>query len=204
MSTAVIVFELTSQLSYMLPVLISVLTGKAVAGLVTRHYIYDSLARSRNLPTLPRLKSRQACTTTIRKFVRTDLAKRVVCRRMNKDALYKLLKSKEALTGQPFAIVNGTQDPLYFGSISTKELRQAYKSLQDANGDIGKSEVDLTQFTDLDNSVPKLSCEASIHETLRLAFFRGQQQEFFVTERGKLYGCLLMEDLVKAADSGNL
>ncbi|ETW08686.1 hypothetical protein H310_01214 [Aphanomyces invadans] len=57
-SIAMIVLELTQQFTYMIPVLLSVLVGRAVAGFVS-HDMYETIARDKNLPQWPEL-TRQA------------------------------------------------------------------------------------------------------------------------------------------------
>lgn len=51
-SIAVIVFELTSQLSYMLPILLGVVVARAVATLFSSS-IYDTIAADKRLPVMP-------------------------------------------------------------------------------------------------------------------------------------------------------
>jgi chloride channel 2 len=51
-STAIMVFELTSQLSYMLPVLLSVLIARAVASRISPS-IYETIGRDKGLPVMP-------------------------------------------------------------------------------------------------------------------------------------------------------
>ena len=64
-SIAVIIFELTSQLNYMLPVLFAVLIGRALGKRISGMNIYDSIARERSLPALPALRSQSAYSTPI-------------------------------------------------------------------------------------------------------------------------------------------
>lgn len=54
MSTAVIVFELTGQISHILPVMIAVILANAVAQSL-QPSLYDSIIRIKKLPYLPEL-----------------------------------------------------------------------------------------------------------------------------------------------------
>lgn len=54
MSTAVIVFELTGQISHILPVMIAVILANAVAQAL-QPSLYDSIIRIKKLPYLPEL-----------------------------------------------------------------------------------------------------------------------------------------------------
>jgi len=53
-STAVIIFEITSQLAYMVPVLLAVILGRA-AGKVISPDLYEALQIFKNLPNIPPL-----------------------------------------------------------------------------------------------------------------------------------------------------
>ncbi len=52
-SSAMVIFELTGQFQYVLPVLVAVVTAIAVAKKIYPLSIYDSISKLKNLPYLP-------------------------------------------------------------------------------------------------------------------------------------------------------
>lgn len=112
-STAVIVFELTNQLSYMLPVLLSVLIGRAAAGSIGLN-IYDSLAKSRNLPKFFTLSKQSSYELPIGSVMRSNSAE-VVClaRFPTVKEMERALLAAAAIDVGDIAIVDSTENKLY-------------------------------------------------------------------------------------------
>lgn len=55
LSTAVIIFEITGQINYLLPVLVSVIVAIGISKKISSLSIYDSNAKEKGLPYLPDL-----------------------------------------------------------------------------------------------------------------------------------------------------
>ena len=112
-STAVIVFELTNQLSYMLPVLLSVLIGRAAAGSIGLN-IYDSLAKSRNLPKFFTLSKQSSYELPIGTVMRSN-ATEVICmpRFPSLKEMERALSSAIAVDVADIAIVDTMANKLY-------------------------------------------------------------------------------------------
>lgn len=71
-STSVIVFELTGQITHVLPVLIAVLIANAIAHRIQPSF-YDSIIVLKNLPYLPELTSEMSGNYTVDQFMRTKV-----------------------------------------------------------------------------------------------------------------------------------
>ncbi|RHY29275.1 hypothetical protein DYB32_005284 [Aphanomyces invadans] len=93
-SIAVIVFELTQQFTYMIPVLLSVLVGRAVAGFVSLD-MYETIARDKNLPQWPDL-TRQASYALVASDLMHPVPTHVITRHQSLASLSTLLDSAAA------------------------------------------------------------------------------------------------------------
>uniref|UniRef100_K3WAV1 Chloride channel protein n=1 Tax=Globisporangium ultimum (strain ATCC 200006 / CBS 805.95 / DAOM BR144) TaxID=431595 RepID=K3WAV1_GLOUD len=118
-SIAVIVFELTSQLSYMIPVLLCVLLGRAVAAFFSLD-IYDTISRQKNLPQWPDLTKQKSYG-----LVASDLMRAVppywILRHQTLTSLQQALKdAPEDVT--LFPIVDDATTMLYLGAVDREEL----------------------------------------------------------------------------------
>jgi chloride channel 2 len=71
LSTSVIVFEMTGQITHVLPVMIAVLIANAIAQLL-QPSIYDSIIQIKKLPYLPDILSSKSGQALIRITRRTD------------------------------------------------------------------------------------------------------------------------------------
>lgn len=118
-SIAVIVFELTSQLSYMVPVLLSVLVGRAVAAFFSLD-MYDTISREKNLPQWPDLTKQKSYG-----LVASDLMRGVpvywVLRHQTLASLKQLLlDTPKDIT--LFPVVDDERTMVYLGAADREEL----------------------------------------------------------------------------------
>ncbi|KAF1325805.1 Inositol polyphosphate 5-phosphatase, partial [Globisporangium splendens] len=118
-SIAVIVFELTSQLSYMIPVLLCVLLGRAVAAFFSLD-IYDTISRQKNLPQWPDLTKQKSYG-----LVAGDLMRAVppywILRHQTLSSLQQALKeAPEDVT--LFPIIDDATTMVYLGAVDREEL----------------------------------------------------------------------------------
>ncbi|KAM3603861.1 uncharacterized protein V6R79_003133 [Siganus canaliculatus] len=124
-STAVIVFELTGQISHILPVMIAVILANAVAQAL-QPSLYDSIIRIKKLPYLPELGMGHHEKYNIRV---EDIMVRDV-RYITLNSSYRELQEM-LLTGQlkTLALVESTDSMILLGSIERLQL-QSLLSLQ--------------------------------------------------------------------------
>lgn len=208
-STAVIVFELTSQLSYMLPVLLAVLLGKSSALYVSKHFIYDSLARSRKLPSLPRLTNQNAYRMTLKEFYRTEAEHfQTVPRFLTNEQLGFILRQYQRKDHFEYAIVDHIEKPYYLGSIRHSMLLELSNNYEALVTDFQRTVrlehqgLDLLQFIDTTSSLPFIEEDSTVNDLLKLAFLSGHRTKFFITKQQQVRGVVLMDDFVQAADKG--
>eukprot|EP01048_Picozoa_sp_COSAG05_P001612 COSAG05_NODE_55_length_23493_cov_709.337907_22_plen_745_part_00 len=137
-STAVIVFELTTQLSHMLPVLVAVLLAYAVANLMSPS-IYEVMMILNGLPYMPHLATRHDIV---------DLRAADVLLECNDFLVYKVSTFRDAVrllrnSGLPryvsMPIVKSTADPVLVGTVQRGSLQKAVEAHL-------KTTVDWDQF----------------------------------------------------------
>ncbi|CEF71263.1 Chloride channel protein 2 [Strongyloides ratti] len=128
-SVAVIVFELTGQLIYILPVMIAVLIANATCAYL-QPSIYDSIIQAKNLPYLPDIPSTSSYFHGI--MVQQFMVKNVAYLTQTctykeiQDILYRFRKLKS------FPIVDGKDSLILLGSCSRQIL---FNCLENAVGD---------------------------------------------------------------------
>jgi chloride channel 2 len=118
-SIAVIVFELTSQLSYMVPVLLCVLVGRGVALLFSLD-MYDTIGRQKNLPQWPDLTKQKSYG-----LVASDLMRGrpsyAVLRCQTLASLQKVLETAPPEISV-FPVVDNAETMIYLGVADREEL----------------------------------------------------------------------------------
>lgn len=128
-SVAVIVFELTGQLMYILPVMIAVLISNATCAYL-QPSIYDSIIKAKNLPYLPDIPSTSSYFHGI--MVQQFMVRKVAYLTQTctykeiQDLLYRFRKLKS------FPIVDGKDSMILLGSCSREIL---FDCLENAVGD---------------------------------------------------------------------
>ena len=118
-STSVIVFELTGQISHILPVMIAVLISNAIAQWL-QPSIYDSIILIKGLPYLPDVASskRKLYSVFVQDFMIRDI-KYVSCTSTYKDIQTLLIESRRLKT---FPIVDSPDSMILIGSIQRYTL----------------------------------------------------------------------------------
>ena len=118
-STSVIVFELTGQISHILPVMIAVLVSNAIAQWL-QPSIYDSIILIKGLPYLPDVASskRKLYSVFVQDFMIRDV-KYVSCISTYKDIQTLLLESRKLKT---FPMVDSPDSMILIGSIQRYAL----------------------------------------------------------------------------------
>jgi H+/Cl- antiporter ClcA len=208
-SIAVIVFELTAQLSYMLPVLLGALLSRGVASLIAPS-IFTEMSTRLNLPADPKLGREVMYDTAVIALADEDppfLVRRIQLGHI----LHALDERDEELQ---WAIVDDSATMVLIGVVSCKELREAihvYKR-QLREGLEGCKEtpssgvdaqllshtVDLVSsgIVDLDFSQARVRAEDPLSNVL-LHFSVTSDPLVFVTHHGRLAGVVRSQSLMQ-------
>lgn len=120
-STSVIVFELTGQITYVIPILIAVLVSNAVASLLAPS-IYDSIILIKKLPYLPDLLPSSSGMYNI--YVEDFMVREVkyIYHSMTYEKLKQVLKENRQL--RSFPLVDNPDSMILLGSIPRIQLIQ--------------------------------------------------------------------------------
>ncbi|KAE9335626.1 hypothetical protein PF008_g13407 [Phytophthora fragariae] len=125
-SIAVIVFELTGQLSYMIPVLLCMIVGRAVTRIFSLD-MYETMARQKNLPQWPDLTKQVSYSLTAGDLMR-DMPPYYFVRRQTLASIKHLLqvtsKEKKGKTVNVFPVVDDAKTMVLLG-VSTREELEA-------------------------------------------------------------------------------
>ncbi len=203
-STAVIVFEVTSQLAFALPVLLSVIIGRAVGAIVSRCNIYDAIARTKMLPTLPKLnyaKSGSIPVGSLSVLVDDFIMQRHVSLLEIRELVQRYPAVSSMSLSRVIPVIDAPNEKLYIGCVAMKEIIRLSR-----NDSIwsSSSTVDITVQCRLDRSNPAL-CE---HDTLSralLSFAVNKSNSIYVTDsHGRLKGVLSLADIASYCDEGLL
>lgn len=205
-STAVIVFELTSQLSYMIPVLLAVLIGRSSALLVTDSYIYDCLSMMRGLKRIPTLRKREKLLKTVgdcyEPIKDIENSFRVLERFMTDDDVRKRreqLKAEKAEINQDniiieeiiFAVIDSKEKPYFLCSLSLEEFMSI-----DLKNEINKENQDRTidwlKYAKK-RSIRSIECESSLLDFIKVSFAYNNPSFFFTTRENDLNGIISMD-----------
>ncbi|CAH0473599.1 unnamed protein product [Peronospora belbahrii] len=123
-SIAVIVFELTGQLSYMIPVLLCVIVGRAV----TRSFsldMYETMARQKNLPQWPDLTKQISYSLSAGDLMR-DVPSHYLVRHQTLASIKHLLDvtshGKKSKTIDVFPVVDDVKTMILLGVATRDEL----------------------------------------------------------------------------------
>ena len=119
-STSVIVFELTGQITHVLPVLIAVLLANAVAQRLQPSF-YDSIILLKKLPYLPELPLDLAGTTIVKHFMRTNVPT------ITTRSSYRDLKYLICSTNLPsYPVIDNQASRFLIGSVKRSLLEDIY------------------------------------------------------------------------------
>ncbi len=191
-SIAVIVFELTSQLSYALPVLIGSLLARGIASLFT-HGIFHVIAKRLNLPSDPSLGREELYEASVMTIC--DIQPPFIPRKISPQSL------KDALNSKPqewqWAIVDDTTTRILIGTVSRVDLIDLIDNVEQwsIDSDANKA-VDLVsaELLDLDFLNSRVRAQDSLSSVL-LHFAITSDPIMFVTHRGSLKGIIRSQDL---------
>jgi len=117
-ASGIIVFELTGQMTHLLPVLITVLIAASVGNFFTLS-VYDTLLREKGLPFIPAIKNNKLMKKTVGFIMNTDL--HLVTTEMNYHDLQDLLKRSEEPV---YPLVDNKRDRIFLCQIQRFALER--------------------------------------------------------------------------------
>uniref|UniRef100_A0A7N6A158 Chloride channel protein n=1 Tax=Anabas testudineus TaxID=64144 RepID=A0A7N6A158_ANATE len=222
-STAVICFELTGQISHILPMMVAVILANMVAqGL--QPSLYDSIIQVKKLPYLPELALGHISKYNI--FVE-DIMVRKVKFLSSQSTFRELNHLLETTTLKTIPLVDSKESMILLGSIERTELqalfdwwlspeRRVFERAQSSPGQVHLSVFDCTkqikaweeaeldkpinmEHTRIDPSPFQLVERTSLHKTHTLFSLLGLSHAY-VTSIGKLVGVVALKELQKAIE----
>jgi len=190
-STSVIVFELTGQISHVLPVLLAVLVSNAVAQMFTPS-LYESIIILKKLPHLPDLNSHKIYNVSVDKFMNKD----VTMIDVNADArrIRELLGNFKYSV---FPLVDSPTNRILIGSITRTEMSRS----------IEMSMTRPLESASVNPAPAMVSDKISLHR-LHTMFSLLSLKRAYVVSAGRLVGVVgvseLTQEIIGAAESFNL
>eukprot|EP00656_Telonema_subtile_P044385 TRINITY_DN50649_c0_g1_i1.p1 TRINITY_DN50649_c0_g1~~TRINITY_DN50649_c0_g1_i1.p1 ORF type:complete len:723 (-),score=122.33 TRINITY_DN50649_c0_g1_i1:156-2324(-) len=139
-SSAVIVFEVTGELRHIVPVLIAVLVGNAVANVFALS-IYDSTSNLNGVKQLAYLRKKKSFSKTARHVMNTDIA--LVCKHSTVGQIDHVLTVSDLPV---FPVCASQDDPSVIGSVERQLLGEfvtEYKVKGSFDGDVNLPEIEL-------------------------------------------------------------
>ncbi len=193
-SIAVIVFELTSQLSYALPVLIGSLLARGISSLFTPG-IFNAISKRLNLPGDPSLGREELFEASV--MSKCDINPPYLPRKISPRRLKEALNHKKE--EWQWAIVDDTKTMILIGTVSRVDLIDLIENIDQwaVNNDEDEA-VDLvsSELLDLDFLNARVRAQDSLSNVL-LHFSITSDPIMFVTDRGSLKGVIRSEDLMQ-------
>ncbi|KAL0478934.1 hypothetical protein AKO1_007817, partial [Acrasis kona] len=138
LSTAVILFELTGQLNYMVPVMIATVVATAVGNLFNLS-IYDTIMKLRGLPYLSTIKpTAKTYNKTAQDIMRKDIQYIAV-----DSSLKSIVEGTKSTTHFSYPVVNDSTNMTLIGSVSRGQVEivcEEYKRIASEKGEDAMSE----------------------------------------------------------------
>ncbi|XP_018426878.1 PREDICTED: chloride channel protein ClC-Kb-like [Nanorana parkeri] len=171
LSTALLVFELTGQMSHILPVLIAVLIANAISQSCQNSF-FDLIIIIKKLPYLPKLAMGKNCAHDVcaEDFMVTDLT--YLVKGFKYKGIRNLLKSSDL---QQYPIVDSEECKILLGSVSRKTLtklltdqlspERRMQYMMEQNGTNMDNSMTVTSLGEYNTSRPRLTRTAETEAT---------------------------------------
>jgi len=117
-ASGIIVFELTGQMTHLLPVLMTVLIAASVGNFFTAS-VYDTLLREKGLPYIPAIKNSKLMKKTVGYVMNSDL--KLITTEMTYNQLQSLLKHSEETV---YPLVNNLKEKIFLCQIQRFALER--------------------------------------------------------------------------------
>jgi len=123
LSCSVLIFEVTGQISHMMPILVAVLLAVIVANSINRS-LYDTLILMKNLPYMPNVRQDVFSSQRVTEVMETDLV--VVKEKTTTLQLDSVLRESKQLASLPIVSENGS----LIGAIRVTQLQALLDNIQ--------------------------------------------------------------------------
>ncbi|KAG8569837.1 hypothetical protein GDO81_014558 [Engystomops pustulosus] len=198
LSTALLAFEATGQIAHILPVILSVLIANAIAQKFQPSF-YDGTIIVKKLPYLPRIRSRQINSYKVKtnEFMKTDIE--VLPRDAKFDQILQVITSSD---DTEFPVVDNTETRVLVGIVKRSHLvsfLETHEHNQEPRSPGHKTDGSLSDGC-IEPVNFQLSSWTSLHEAHHL-FVLLNLQHAFVTEYGKIVGCVTRKEMRKAIEN---
>ncbi|KAM4014867.1 chloride channel protein ClC-Kb-like [Anomaloglossus baeobatrachus] len=201
LSTALLAFEATGQIAHILPVILSVLIANAIAQKFQPSF-YDGTIIVKKLPYLPRIRSRQINSYKVKtqEFMKTDMEV------LPRDAgFHQVLQVVTSSDDAEFPVVDNSESRVLVGTVQRSRLigfLETHESNQQPGAPEHKGLCDgkLSDGCSIDPVTFQLSSWTSLHEAHHLFVLLNLQQSF-VTEFGKIVGCVTRKEMRSAIEN---
>ncbi|CAN2387978.1 voltage-gated chloride channel activity [Pristimantis euphronides] len=201
LSTALLAFEATGQIAHILPVILSVLVANAIAQKFQPSF-YDGTIIVKKLPYLPRIRSRQIDSYKVKtkEFMKTEI--QVLPRDASFDHVLQVITSSD---DAEIPVVDNTETCVLVGTMKRSHLirfLETHESNQEPRSPEQKTLCagSLSDECSIDPVTFQLSSWTSLHEAHHL-FVLLNLQHAFVTELGKIVGCVTRKEMRKAIEN---
>jgi H+/Cl- antiporter ClcA len=206
-STAVIVFEITAQLSFMVPVLLAVILGRAAGKLISPD-LYEALQIMKHLPNIPPLARQESYNKTCAEVMNPDnipMLKRYCTVEEVSAALdARSFRHEDAAHEDDlFAVVENLQSPIYLGSIARHQLSTAVSASDAGGAGHDGQQIDLLTQVNANAVAPAIPASSSISDALYL-FELTLCSALFVTDHSRVVGWLDLATVRHDCESGHL
>lgn len=203
-STAVVIFEVTSELSYMVPVLLAVILGRS-AGKVVSPDLYEALQISKKLPNIPPLMHQSSYKLTCAQVMFASNIP-MIARLTTPSAIAQVLQRRtfrhhdEVADDDLFCIVDPA-DSLYLGSVARHQLKALLVSF--AGADRANEALDVLSVCNANAIAPSVPLTTPINDALFL-FEMTLCSTLFVTDHSRVVGWLDLNTVRHKCESGEL
>jgi len=202
-STAVIMFEITAQLSYMVPVLLAVVLGRQ-AGKIISPDLYEALQILKKLPNIPPLARQSSYNLACAEVMNRDNIP-VVKRFCTVEEIIAVLDAPtfrhgdEAHDDDLFAVVIDLENPIYLGSVARHQLSASVNQPSARDG----GEIDLLTVCNANALAPSIPSTSAIGDALYL-FEMTLCSALFVTDHSRVVGWLDLNHVREEIEHGHL
>ncbi|XP_061869247.1 chloride channel protein ClC-Ka [Colius striatus] len=197
-STALLVCEATGHLSYILPIVLTVLVANAI---VQKHQpsFYDGTIIVKKLPYLPRIRSRHLASYQV--VVEEFMESQVVALPKG-GGFEEVLVALDASADAEYPVVESAESPTLVGTVSRAQLisfLQSHKHPQAPPGEKLAAAGTVGDNCTIEPIMLQLSPWTSLHQTHHL-FELLKLQRIFVTRSGELVGAVSRVELRRAIE----
>ncbi|XP_077167142.1 chloride channel protein ClC-Kb-like isoform X2 [Paroedura picta] len=205
LSTALLAFEMTGQITHILPVTLAVLIANAIAQ-KSQPSFYDGTIIVKKLPYLPRIRSRHISSykVTLQEFMNTKFLA------LPKDATFpQILRAVISTEEKEYPVVDNTETQMLVGTVQRSELIQLLQASEDdssssssslkKHGEEARPSQPLGTGCAINPITLQLSPWTSLHQAHNLFELLNLQQAC-VTQLGKIVGVVSRNEIRKAIE----